>query len=140
MIISPPKSGKTTLLKHMASAICQNHPNTHVIMLLIDERPEEVTDFRRELVDAKVLYSSSDQDIAKHVRMARLAMLEGRALDACMMQTLGVVRQVTEHVESAAAESARELASLDPDRLAIWRSSRGPGFVDRFRATVVHKL
>jgi 3-hydroxyacyl-CoA dehydrogenase/enoyl-CoA hydratase/3-hydroxybutyryl-CoA epimerase len=73
-------------------------------------------------------------------RVARLAMLEGRALDACTMQALGVVRKVTENVESTAAEIALELASLDPWRLAIWRSSRGPGFVDRFRATVVHKL
>ena len=74
LIVSPPKSGKTTLLKHMASSILSNHPGVKVYVLLIDERPEEVTDFRRELGDACVLFSSADQGIAQHMRIARLAM------------------------------------------------------------------
>jgi len=74
LIISPPKSGKTTILRHMANSIVTNHPESSVFVLLVDERPEEVTDFKRGLKDAHVLYSSADQDIYKHMRMTRIAM------------------------------------------------------------------
>lgn len=73
LIISPPKSGKTSLLRHMASSIIANDPEMDVFVLLVNERPEEVTDFRRGLKNAHVLYSSSDQNIAQHMRMTRLA-------------------------------------------------------------------
>ncbi len=74
LIIAPPKSGKTTILRHMANAITTNHPDAKVIVLLVDERPEEVTDFKRGLKKAEVLYSSADQNIDRHLRMTRLAM------------------------------------------------------------------
>jgi transcription termination factor Rho len=74
LIVAPPKTGKTTLLRHMANAVVTNHPDTEVFILLVDERPEEVTDFRRGLKDAHVLYSSADQQIGHHMRMTRLAM------------------------------------------------------------------
>ncbi|MBU1341319.1 MAG: transcription termination factor Rho [Proteobacteria bacterium] len=74
LIISPPKSGKTTILRHMANSVVMNHPETKVFVLLVDERPEEVTDFQRGLKDAHVLYSSADQQIGQHMRMTRLAM------------------------------------------------------------------
>jgi transcription termination factor Rho len=74
LIIAPPKSGKTFILSHMANSVVTNHPDTHVFILLVDERPEEVTDFQRGLVDAHVLYSSADQQIGQHMRMTRLAM------------------------------------------------------------------
>ena len=74
LIISPPKSGKTTILRHMANSVVMNHPDTKVFVLLVDERPEEVTDFQRGLKDAHVLYSSADQQIGQHMRMTRLAM------------------------------------------------------------------
>jgi len=73
LIISPPKSGKTTLLRHMANSVTANDPEMDVFVLLVNERPEEVTDFKRGLKDAHVLYSSSDQSIAQHMRMTRLA-------------------------------------------------------------------
>lgn len=74
LIISPPKSGKTTILKHMANSIVMNHPKSKVFILLVDERPEEVTDFQRGVMNAHILYSSADQQIAQHMRMTRLAM------------------------------------------------------------------
>jgi transcription termination factor Rho len=74
LIVSPPKSGKTTILKHMANAISTNHPDMAVWVLLVDERPEEVTDFKRGLAGAHVLYSSADQRIHQHMHMTRLAM------------------------------------------------------------------
>lgn len=74
LIVSPPKSGKTTILKHMANAIIDNHPDTAVFVLLVDERPEEVTDFKRGVTAGQVLHSSADQSVAQHMRMARLTM------------------------------------------------------------------
>jgi transcription termination factor Rho len=70
LIVAPPRTGKTTLLKQIANAVAENHPEVSVIMLLIDERPEEVTDFRRT-VKAEVIASSNDMDIATHVRLAQ---------------------------------------------------------------------
>ena len=74
LIIAPPKSGKTTILRHMANSLVMNHPDAKVFVLLVDERPEEVTDFQRGLKDAHVLYSSADQQIGQHMRMTRIAM------------------------------------------------------------------
>lgn len=69
LIVSPPKSGKTTFLKHICQAIIAAEPDMKVYVLLIDERPEEVTDFRRG-VTADVRYSSSDQPYENHIRVA----------------------------------------------------------------------
>jgi transcription termination factor Rho len=73
LIISPPKAGKTTILKHMTNSIIANHPGSDVFVLLVDERPEEVTDFKRGIRAGHVLHSSADQTVAQHLRMARLA-------------------------------------------------------------------
>jgi transcription termination factor Rho len=70
LIVSPPRSGKTTVLKQLANAVTANHPEVHVLVLLIDERPEEVTDFQRS-VKAEVVASSNDQDLETHVRLSR---------------------------------------------------------------------
>lgn len=74
LIISPPKSGKTTILKHMTNSIITNHPDSVILVLLVDERPEEVTDFKRSIKAGNVLYSSADQNVAQHMRMTRLTM------------------------------------------------------------------
>jgi transcription termination factor Rho len=70
LIVAPPRTGKTTILKQIANAVSTNHPDVHVIVLLIDERPEEVTDFQRS-VKAEVVASSNDQDLETHVRLSR---------------------------------------------------------------------
>src|SRR5689334_12775929 len=70
LIVAPPRTGKTTILKQIANAITENHPDVHVMVLLIDERPEEVTDFQRS-VKAEVVASSNDQDLETHVRLSR---------------------------------------------------------------------
>jgi transcription termination factor Rho len=70
LIVAPPRTGKTTILKQIANAITANHPDVHVLVLLIDERPEEVTDFQRS-VKAEVVASSNDQDLETHVRLSR---------------------------------------------------------------------
>ena len=70
LIVAPPRTGKTTVLKQLANAVTANHPEVHVLVLLIDERPEEVTDFQRS-VKAEVVASSNDQDLETHVRLSR---------------------------------------------------------------------
>src|SRR5712672_28329 len=70
LIVAPPRTGKTTILKQIANAITENHPEVHVMVLLIDERPEEVTDFQRS-VKAEGVASSNDQDLETHVRLSR---------------------------------------------------------------------
>lgn len=70
LIVAPPRTGKTTILKQIANAVVANHPEVHVMVLLIDERPEEVTDFQRS-VKAEVVASSNDQDLETHVRLSR---------------------------------------------------------------------
>lgn len=72
MIVSPPKAGKTTLMQQIATAISRNHPEVEVYALLIDERPEEVTDFRRN-VPCTVWASSNDHPLERHVGLVQLA-------------------------------------------------------------------
>ena len=79
LIVSPPRSGKTVLLSHIASAVSTNYPEMHLIVLLVDERPEEVTEFRRS-VKGEVIASSNDQDAVVHVRTAELVLERGRRL------------------------------------------------------------
>lgn len=79
MIVSPPKAGKTTLLQNIAFAIKENHPEIEVIALLIDERPEEVTDFRRN-VPCEVLASSNDHTPDRHVYLAMLAIEKAKRM------------------------------------------------------------
>lgn len=73
LIVSPPRAGKTVLLKKMAAGISQNHPDVELVSLLVDERPEEVTDFRRT-TEAMVFASSNDREQDNHVRVSTLAL------------------------------------------------------------------
>ncbi len=79
LIVAPPRTGKTVLLQHIAQAVSRNHPEMHLIMLLIDERPEEVTDMRRT-VKGEVVASSSDRDTASHLRLAELVVERAKRL------------------------------------------------------------
>lgn len=72
LIVAPPRTGKTLILKEIAASLTQNHPDIHLVALLVDERPEEVTDFRRS-TKATVFASSSDQEEFNHVRVSVLA-------------------------------------------------------------------
>ncbi|MSR32360.1 MAG: transcription termination factor Rho [Gemmataceae bacterium] len=79
LIVAPPRTGKTVLLQHMAQAVSTNYPSMHLIVLLIDERPEEVTEMRRT-IRGEVIASSSDKDSASHVRTAELVVERARRL------------------------------------------------------------
>lgn len=79
LIVAPPRTGKTILLQQMAHGITTNHPDVHMIVMLIDERPEEVTEMRRS-VRGEVIASSNDLDVESHVRVARLVIERARRL------------------------------------------------------------
>lgn len=80
LIVAPPRSGKTVMLQHIAAGIAQNHPKVRLIVLLIDERPEEVTDMRRNVLGGEVIASSLDMDVESHVRLSQLTVDRARRL------------------------------------------------------------
>ncbi|NNE92406.1 MAG: transcription termination factor Rho [Verrucomicrobiales bacterium] len=81
LIVAPPRTGKTTFLHHMADAIIENYEHEmHLMVLLIDERPEEVTDFQRSFPKAEVFASSNDSDAKSHTRIAMLAIERAKRL------------------------------------------------------------
>ncbi len=82
MIVSQPKTGKTTLLKDVANAIAINHPETYLIVLLIDERPEEVTDMKRS-VKGEVIASTFDEPAERHVKIANIVLEKAKRLVEC---------------------------------------------------------
>ncbi len=79
LIVAPPKTGKTILLKDIANSIAENHPETYIIMLLIDERPEEVTDMARS-VNAEVIASTFDEPAERHVKIAGIVLEKAKRL------------------------------------------------------------
>jgi transcription termination factor Rho len=79
LIVSPPKAGKTTILQQMANSITKNEPDVHLIVLLIDERPEEVTDME-EQVGAEVISSTFDEPAERHVQVAEMVMEKAKRL------------------------------------------------------------
>ena len=80
LIVAPPRSGKTTILQHVAEAVTTNHPGTHLMILLVDERPEEVTEFKRALPNAEIYASSNDQDVKCHTRISQFAIERAKRL------------------------------------------------------------
>ncbi len=79
LIAAPPRTGKTVLLQQLSNAVAINHPEAHLIVLLIDERPEEVTDMRRS-INGEVFASSNDHDISSHIRISKLVMERAKRL------------------------------------------------------------
>lgn len=82
LIVAPPKTGKTLLLKDIANAIAENHPETYIMILLIDERPEEVTDMRRN-VRAEVIASTFDEPAERHVKIASIVLEKAKRMVEC---------------------------------------------------------
>ena len=80
LIVAPPRAGKTTILQHIAEAIQENYEDTKLIILLVDERPEEVTEIARALPSAEVMASNNDRDPREHLRVAQLAIERARRL------------------------------------------------------------
>ena len=128
LIVSPPKAGKTTLLEELATAILADAPDTLVTVLLVDERPEEVTHFRRT-VAAEVLASSSDQSLEDHVQLASMCMAKARCDVTCGRHVVVLVDSLTRMgraFNSYGAESGRTMTGgLDSRALEIPRQFFG---------------
>jgi transcription termination factor Rho len=80
MVVSPPKAGKTTVLKQIANGIINSDPKTHVMVLLVDERPEEVTDWQRTVEAAEVVYSTFDKPPDQHIQVTELVLERAKRL------------------------------------------------------------
>ena len=128
LIVSPPKAGKTQILEDLAIAFDADAPETRVVVLLIDERPEEVTHFRRK-VPAAVLASSSDQSLAEHVRIANLCMAQARCELECGHDLVVLVDSITRMgraFNSYGSDSGRTMSGgLDSRALEIPRKFFG---------------
>ena len=94
LIVAQPKTGKTTLLKEVANAIAANHPDVYLIVLLIDERPEEVTDMQRT-VNAEVIASTFDEPSERHVKIANLVLEKAKRMTECGHDVVIVLDSIT---------------------------------------------
>lgn len=94
LIVAPPKTGKTILLKEIANAIAANHPNVYLIVLLIDERPEEVTDMQRT-VNAEVIASTFDEPADRHVKIANIVLEKAKRMTECGHDVVIVLDSIT---------------------------------------------
>ncbi|HRP38053.1 MAG: transcription termination factor Rho [Chitinophagales bacterium] len=94
MIVAQPKTGKTTILKEIANGIAANHPEAYLIVLLIDERPEEVTDMERS-VRAEVVASTFDEPADKHVKIANMVLQKSKRLVECGHDVVIVLDSIT---------------------------------------------
>lgn len=126
LIVAPPKSGKTTILKTIARAIEQNHPETHLMILLVDERPEEVTDFKRWVTDGEVVASTFDRPSEEHTIVAEMAIERAKRIAEAggdvVMLVDGITR-LTRAYNLTVKESGR-LMSGGIDAAAIWPAKR----------------
>jgi len=113
LIVAPSKAGKTTLLEHMTKAIHAGNPGTRIIVLLVDERPEEVTYFRRA-VEAEVFSSSSDQSMKEHVELVEMTLAHIRTDLECGRDVVVLVDSLTRMggMEAGAMEFPRRFFGL----------------------------
>ena len=123
MIVSPPKAGKTTLLKEIARAVVENHPEEHIIILLIDERPEEVTDIKESIQgdNVEVIYSTFDEQPEHHQRVAEMVLGRAQRLvehGRDVMILLDSITRLARACNLTVAPSGRTLSGgLDPAAL-----------------------
>lgn len=94
MIVAQPKTGKTTLLKEIANTVAKNHPEVYMIILLIDERPEEVTDIQ-ESVRAEVVASTFDEPAERHVKLADMVLEKAKRLVECGLDVMILLDSIT---------------------------------------------
>ncbi len=95
LIVAPPRTGKTTILKQIANAITANHPEVHVLVLLIDERPEEVTDMQRSVRGAEVIASTFDEPPERHVQVADIVLEKAKRLVECRHDVVILLDSIT---------------------------------------------
>jgi transcription termination factor Rho len=113
MIVSPPKAGKTTVMKEVANAVRVNNPEVHLIVLLVDERPEEVTDMQRSVEGAEVVYSTFDRPSDDHIQVTELTLERAKRLvetDRDVMILLDGITRLSRAYNLATPASGRILS------------------------------
>jgi len=95
LIVAPPRTGKTVLQQAIARALRVNNPKAHLIVLLVDERPEEVTDFRRQVPDAEVIASTFDESAESHVHAAEIVIEKARRMVECEQDVVILLDSIT---------------------------------------------
>ncbi|MGH2819582.1 MAG: transcription termination factor Rho, partial [Actinomycetota bacterium] len=113
MIVSPPKAGKTTVMKEIANAVRANNPEVHLIVLLVDERPEEVTDMQRSVDGAEVIYSTFDRPSDDHIQVTELTLERAKRLvelDKDVMILLDGITRLSRAYNLATPASGRILS------------------------------
>ncbi len=123
LIVSPPKAGKTTLLKHIAHGLAANHPEAYLIILLIDERPEEVTDFRRSIEMGEVVAATFDQKPEKHTRVAEMVTAKAKRLVEHEYDVVILIDSITRlaRAYNMTTESSGKLLSGGIDPTALYK-------------------
>lgn len=128
LIVAPPRTGKTILLQHIAQAVVKNHPEMYLIMLLVDERPEEVTEMRRT-VKGEVIASSADRDTSDHIRTAQIVTERARRLTEQGKEVfllLDSLTRLSRAYNKAAGNSGRTLSGgLDSRAMEVPRRMFG---------------
>lgn len=125
LIVAQPKTGKTLLLKDIANAISENHPDTYMIILLIDERPEEVTDMARS-VNAEVIASTFDEPADRHVKIADLVLSKAKRLVECGHDVVILLDSITRlaRAYNTIAPASGKILSGGVDANALQRPKR----------------
>ncbi len=126
MVVSPPKAGKTTVLKQIANGIINSSPDTHVIVLLVDERPEEVTDWQRTVEAAEVVYSTFDKPTDQHIQVTELVLERARRLAESGRDVAVVLDSITRlaRAYNLAAPSSGKILSGGIDSGALYPPRR----------------
>lgn len=125
MIVAQPKTGKTVLLKNVANAIAENHPECYLMILLIDERPEEVTDMARS-VKAEVVASTFDEQAEKHVRVANMVLEKAKRMVECGHDVVILLDSITRlaRAHNTVVPSSGKILSGGVDANALHKPKR----------------
>jgi transcription termination factor Rho len=125
MIVAQPKTGKTVLLKNIANAIAENHPEVYLIVLLIDERPEEVTDMARS-VRAEVIASTFDEQAERHVKVASIVLEKAKRMVECGHDVVILLDSITRlaRAHNTVVPSSGKILSGGVDANALHKPKR----------------
>ncbi|HVE91129.1 MAG TPA: transcription termination factor Rho [Actinomycetota bacterium] len=126
MVVSPPKAGKTTILKQIANAIIENNPECHIIVLLVDERPEEVTDWKRTVKAAEVVASTFDRPADDHIQVTELVLERAMRLSEVGMDVVVLLDSITRMARAynLAAPASGKILSGGIDSTALGAPKR----------------
>jgi transcription termination factor Rho len=126
MVVSPPKAGKTTVLKQIANAVIENNPEVHVIVLLVDERPEEVTDWRRTVKAAEVVASTFDRPADDHIQVTELVLERAKRLVEGGVDVMVLLDSITRMARAynLAAPASGKILSGGVDSTALYPPKR----------------